>query len=1186
MLTSYKTGDAAKQLFEKARLPNEVLGQIWNLADREQRGALNPTEFVVAMHLLASMRNGSMRSIPQTLPPGLYEAAARRGAKATGPPPVSRQFTAQAPGGAQSPLSRSSFGTPPLTAQTSGGDWLITPQDKAKFDQSFTDLDKSGQSFVTGDQAVSFFSNSGLSEDTLASIWDLADINSEGQLNRDEFAVAMYLIRQQRAKKDGRGDLPAILPPRLMPPSMRQRNLPPSQPTAPAFDNATFQTPQPKSAADDLFGLDALSASSPVQQTTTTKTDPFANESAASPTSSSSRGQPPQPPARNQANNFKPFIPTSSFGQGLAQQSTGGSFQSDQSQPRGFTKPPVAHDDLLGDNDPEVSNRFTQETTDVSNMSNQANILNSQLQDAQSKKVTTERDLTASTSQKRDLEAKLAQSRTQYEQELRNFKSLEERLTSSRNETKKLGQELAMVEGTHQDLQTQHQQVVTALEADQRENTTLKEKIRLLNTEISELKPKLEKLRSDARQQKGLTAINKKQLSTNEGEQEKLREEQNDLEKSIRETAQGPTSTRSEPGTGAARTSTDSPSSAYSPPVTSPGGSAASQSRNPFFRQATQQSIDRTLSSSTISQENRSKEGPSAFDTVFGPSVTPQPESTSPTSFGKPEPSGGPRQMSSQSTSSEPPATVSAVAPDTAEAPPVPPEYRQMASSALPLRTNMLRSDSLNSSVMANAPASRSGFSEKATPAQSTTSSVNGDVQAARETEDSTPTLQDAPSAELSRLHPRRQGTVPGAFPGEAESPVRSTPTGGSVASESSRCIPDSKPLGSDFLPPREPSALSGINQQRAAPGNLMNGSAGSKIEFPPIQDVQKDESDSDSDEGFDDNFTTTHPNQPGLAEQSTDSRIERSTTASNTRQPEGTSVPQSLRNAVTTGGTSSGLPTPTEQKSPPTYDQSESSTKRSGSNQFPREYADLLPSREPVASSPEAVASPPVLSSASASHMPFGSAFEDSQHHPISTELKDVAHHKGPPTDDFDSAFDDLSEAKEADDPGQDDFSFSPNHKNEQEFNPAFDSAPDVRAEESQRTLSGRHTFTNFNPSPDVSNNNQFSSSQSSRPPEVTSHDWDEIFSGLDSAPAIGKTGSNKDPFAFDQPSRPSQGYGSLSQPKRPDNLARAISTGTEHDDPILKTLTNMGYPRDQALNALEKYDYNLDKVRFNLKC
>src|SRR5947207_15501519 len=78
--------EIAKQIFERARLPNEVLGRIWYLVDTKQRGDLDSTEFVLAMHLLTAYKTGSMRGVPQTLPPGLYDAAARRGGVRTSTP--------------------------------------------------------------------------------------------------------------------------------------------------------------------------------------------------------------------------------------------------------------------------------------------------------------------------------------------------------------------------------------------------------------------------------------------------------------------------------------------------------------------------------------------------------------------------------------------------------------------------------------------------------------------------------------------------------------------------------------------------------------------------------------------------------------------------------------------------------------------------------------------------------------------------------------------------------------------------------------------------------------------------------------------------------------------------------------------------------------------------------------------
>ena len=56
-----------------------------------------------------------------------------------------------------------------------------------------------------------------LPNSVLGKVWKLSDIDKDGMLDSDEFALAMHLIN---VKLDGY-DLPADLPTHLMPPSKR-----------------------------------------------------------------------------------------------------------------------------------------------------------------------------------------------------------------------------------------------------------------------------------------------------------------------------------------------------------------------------------------------------------------------------------------------------------------------------------------------------------------------------------------------------------------------------------------------------------------------------------------------------------------------------------------------------------------------------------------------------------------------------------------------------------------------------------------------------------------------------------------------------------------------------------------------------------------------------------------------------
>jgi epidermal growth factor receptor substrate 15 len=108
------------------------------------------------------------------------------------------------------------------------------------------------------------------------------------------------------------------------------------------------------------------------------------------------------------------------------------------------------------------------------------------------------------------------------------------------------------------------------------------------------------------------------------------------------------------------------------------------------------------------------------------------------------------------------------------------------------------------------------------------------------------------------------------------------------------------------------------------------------------------------------------------------------------------------------------------------------------------------------------------------------------------------------------------------------------------------------------------------------------FGPPKTQQPTASSSQDWDAIFSNLDASQTeAGAQHSSGDlgKSVFDNLDR-EEATASSSKPSMPP-LGRAITAGTEHDDPILKKLTGMGYPRNDALSALEKYDYDINKVR-----
>ncbi|KXJ97411.1 hypothetical protein Micbo1qcDRAFT_191890 [Microdochium bolleyi] len=1079
---SMLAGDQARGIFEKSGLPNEALGRIWQLADTEQRGALVLTEFVIAMHLLTSMKSGALRSLPTILPAALYEAATRRPSAARQSPAptgtisaIPRQLSGSAQVRTSSPLGRppmSPQGTG-LTQQTTGSDWLVTPVDKARFDQFYADLDKTNKGFITGEEAVPFLSQSGLTEDALAQIWDLADINSEGRLNRDTFAVAMYLIRQHRTRRDA--PLPTSIPPNLVPPSLRgQAHLPVGgspfdAPGVPPAAPVQAKPPQPTSALADLFDLDTTPTPAPFQQPLSTggsaAQDPFAGG--------------PSSPARATAspavNTFKPFIPSSSFGKTLTTNDTGSSATG--SAARG-----AASDDLLGDNDPEISKKFNDETTELANLSNQVSSLSKQMQQVQGQRSTTQNEFSQASQQKKNFEERLSQLRTLYEKEAADVATLQDQLKTVREETRKLTGEMVTIDGNYQDLQKQHHELKAALHADQQENASLKQRISSVNAEIAQLKPQIEKLKSDARQQKGLVAINKKQLSTTEGERDKHKAEVEDLTKSNEALSQ-----QGSP--------VPAPAQMASPAL------STSSANNPFFKRTGSTDIMGAFASPPARSYNDK-----SFDDIFGSvgpgssSATPPP----PTSFKQQHTGNSTASVGSGSfntpTGSTP--TASRQATLTGE-PPAPPESKQLNSSFLPFGG---APESLSSSRQVSPPASRAEDTPIAFPAVPEP--------------DASPNASGLQSTSPKPDDLARSDSIPGAFP---ETPSQGPPSfAGNRDSDPFGQMKDTRNAKDDF-----DSAFASFGSSSKAPEKPVKDF---HSEFPPISELEQDD-DSDSSEegnGFEDDFSPA-----GAA-------------------VKGSTNSQKADSVATTS---------------PALKKAEPATETAGSS---------LPAGD-LSAFPEPPKSP---------------AFpEPKDDDPFAPRPTNVAQKAPAPAgkgafDDLDDEFEGLEDAKEGS--TEDDFA-SISRSNLDEFNTVFDSSPPPSQPKSELNshsanafgTDSSYDFGGVSQSSTTATNGAASGTGHAAPAANTTsknaadnHDWDALFDGLDTPDA---TAASTTAPAAEEPKTAAQ---KLTAAERPNTIGRALTEEGTHDDPIVKDLTAMGYSRKDAIVALEKYDYNLERA------
>ncbi|XP_066508433.1 epidermal growth factor receptor substrate 15-like 1 isoform X2 [Hoplias malabaricus] len=194
----------AAQFLKKSGLSDSTLGKIWDLADRERKGYLDKRGFFMALRLVASAQSGN--DISQT----------------------SLNQTMSIP----TPKFRDTASPSLISAASSDSAWIVKFDDKAKYDGIFESL-LPVNGLLSGDKVKPVLINSNLPLDVLGKIWNLSDIDRDGHLDKEEFAVVMHLVYRAREKEP----VPSTLPTSLIPPSKKKKigsALPGSVPVLPS----------------------------------------------------------------------------------------------------------------------------------------------------------------------------------------------------------------------------------------------------------------------------------------------------------------------------------------------------------------------------------------------------------------------------------------------------------------------------------------------------------------------------------------------------------------------------------------------------------------------------------------------------------------------------------------------------------------------------------------------------------------------------------------------------------------------------------------------------------------------------------------------------------------------------------------------------------------------------------------
>lgn len=190
----------------------------------------------------------------------------------------------------------------------------------------------------------------------------------------------------------------------------------------------------------------------------------------------------------------------------------------------------------MDDDEPATSLPHTQDqSAEIGNVQNQLNSTNRSLTQAKAEREPLEQTLANQAAQLSALQTQLSSAKASYETETKLLATFRERMGAQTLELQKAREELIRAESDLSAIRVEKAEIEGTFLRDKEDVRELHRKMAETGTEVAGLKLEIEKAQKVAKQQKGLLAIAKKQLSTKEIERAKAQKELEEAQAEVKE---------------------------------------------------------------------------------------------------------------------------------------------------------------------------------------------------------------------------------------------------------------------------------------------------------------------------------------------------------------------------------------------------------------------------------------------------------------------------------------------------------------------------------------------------------------------------------------------------------------------------------------------------------------------------